>query len=179
MSIKQKLLAARASRQAASSAQKEQAQVKSESATKARSKAAREAEERNNILQRQIAELQAKQNDLVARQEQARRDALSEERLAYVKRLGPRVDADVLKRILPDVDPRTTEGLQALELFRQQNAGLFGPARPRAGDVTQGAAEKVAAASKTKGRQPVEERKIFGVDLVKSVIAKNLGGGDV
>jgi hypothetical protein len=89
------------------------------------------------------------------------------------------VDADVLKRILPDVDPRTTEGLQALELFRQQNAGLFGPARPRAGDVTQGAAEKVAAASKTKGRQPVEERKIFGVDLVKSVISKNLGGGDV
>jgi hypothetical protein len=44
-----------------------------------------------------------------------------------------------------------------------------------AGDLTRGIAETVDANSR-KTRTPLAERKVFGVELVKNVVARNLGG---
>ena len=44
--------------------------------------------------------------------------------------------------------------------------------------VTSSVVERIDRASKSKGQKGLEERKVFGADLVKRTIAKNLGGGE-
>jgi hypothetical protein len=178
MGLKQQLQAARTAQKQASQKVVQQQQtraVQSDEVRSRRSKAAREAQEREEALARELAELRAKQNELVEQQESARRRALAEARVDYARRAGAKVAPDVLARILPDVDPGTAEGRQAIEQFRVENAALFAPAKVPAGDLTRGIAETVDANSR-KTRTPLAERKVFGVELVKNVVARNLGG---
>lgn len=174
MSLKQQIKSAMAARKAGASAL---AQPPATPKPQGESRAVREARERAEKLEQQLAAQQAKLQQL-EQQTQARQSAeIAARRIEFAKRAGARVGEDVLARVLPDVDPRTPEGAQALEQFRIQNAALFAPDKPKPGDVVGEVREKIEAKSKGQ-RQPVSERKIFGAEFVQRVLERNLGGGD-
>lgn len=182
MGLKDKLVQARAKQKAAwearqrVDAERASAPKQQQQQPQRKSRASREAEERAEALARELAELKARQNELIEQQSAAQRQRLVEARVEYAKRAGAKVAPDVLARILPDVDPTTQEGRQAIEAFRSENAALFAPAKTPPGEMGKGLLDRVERNSADKGRQPVSERKIFGADLVKKIVAKNLGG---
>lgn len=171
MSLKDQIKAAMAARKAGASAPAQPPKPQGES------RAVREARERAEKLEQQLAAQQAKLQQL-EQQTQARQSAeIAQRRIEFAKRAGARVGEDVLARVLPDVDPRTPEGAQALEQFRIQNAALFAPEKAKPGDVVGEVREKIEAKSKGQ-RQPLSERKIFGTEFVQRVLERNLGGGE-
>lgn len=145
---------------------------------KAAPKQAKEAKvsKRAEELERQLAELKAEQQRLVQEQQAASAQARRRQAIEYGRKLGARVDEDTLSRILPDVDPGTAEGRQQLEAFRTSNPALFAPVPVKPADVTATAVQRIDQNAKSVGRQPIESRKVFGTELVRATVAKNLGG---
>jgi hypothetical protein len=143
-----------------------------------RSRALREAEEARARYEAELAAQRRELEDLKAARLAEERSRLAAQRVEYAKRAGARVAPDVLARVLPDVDPRTPEGLQALEKFRADNAALFAPVPMKPADISGEVTQRVDKAATVKGRQPLADRKVFGVELVKRTIAKNLGGAE-
>jgi hypothetical protein len=173
MSMKNQIKAAMAARKAQAPASQPAPAPKPQG----EGRAMREARERAEKLEQQLAAQQAKLQQLEA-QTNARQSAeVAQRRLDFAKRAGARVGDDVLARVLPDVDPRTPEGAQALEQFRIQNAALFAPEKPKAADVTSKVREQIEAKANGQ-RQPLASRKIFGAEFVQRTLDKNLGGGE-
>lgn len=137
-----------------------------------------EAEKRAAELQAAMDKLRAEQAAFLEAQRQQALAAQREEVVGYLSRAGAKVSPSLLAQIAPQVDARTPEGRKALEDFRAQHADIFAPAPRAAGDVTSSVVERIDRSSKSKGQKGVEERKVFGSDLVKRTIAKNLGGGE-
>jgi hypothetical protein len=126
---------------------------------------------------KQVEALSKRQAEMEARSTAAQREELARARVQYARRAGAKLDDEVLGRVLPDVDVNTADGRQAIEQFRSANASLFSAPPPSPGDITKGLVASIASKSEKLGQKmPIEERKVFGVKLVKSVIAKNLGG---
>jgi len=178
MSIKQKLAQARASQKRAAEAPKpapKPAPAKTSNAARAR---LAEAEAKAAEMEEQLAALSKRQAEMEARSTAAQREELARQRVQYARRAGAKLDDEVLGRVLPDVDVNTAEGRKAIEQFRSANTSLFSAPPPNPGDITKGLIDSIAAKSEKLGQKmPLSDRKVFGVDLVKSIVNKNLGGG--
>jgi hypothetical protein len=184
MSIKDQLLAARQRQKAAAEAAKKKAAepkpapVAAKPKTNAGARARIEAAEAEAAeLRRQFAEMKRTQQEMADRQAQSQRDAIHQERVKYAMRAGAKISPELLGRLLPDADPNTSEGRKALEDFRTAHPDIFRPPERSAADITKGLETKIEAHAKQHGqRQPLSERKLFGAELVKATVEKNLGG---
>jgi hypothetical protein len=174
MTMKNQIKSAIAARKAASSKAPDRAPA---SKPQGENRATREARERAEKLEQQLAFQHAKLQQLESQANARQTAEVVQRRLDFAKRAGARVGDDVLSRVLPDVDPRTPEGAQALEQFRMQNAALFAPEKPKAADVTSKVREQIEAKANGQ-RQPLSQRKIFGAEFVQRTLDRNLGGGD-
>jgi len=135
------------------------------------------SDERSNRLELELEQMRkrvdASEN---ARTSDASASLLSE-RIAYAKKSGIKVTGDTLSRILPDVDPRTTEGAIKMEKFRTENPDLYVTQAPKAADIAAEVNKRLAAKAEQSGRQQsVSQRKVFGESFVKSVLDENIGG---
>lgn len=175
MGLKDQLASLRAKQKAK---QAQRAATPKAPAKPAAKKGLSEAEKRAQELQDAMDKLRAEQAAFLEQQRQAQAAAQREEVIGYLSRAGAKVSPSLLAQIAPQVDAKTPEGRKALEDFRAAHADIFAPAARAAGDVSASVVERIDKASKRKGQTGVEERKVFGADLVKRTIAKNLGGGE-
>lgn len=138
-----------------------------------------DAERRAAELEQAMAELRAQQAQFLADQKAALALQQREEVVGYLTKAGARVNPSLLAQVAPAVDPRTAEGRKALEEFRSAHADIFAPVARPAGDVTASVVDRIDKTAKGKGQKGVEGRKVFNDELVRSTIAKNLGGEPV
>jgi hypothetical protein len=137
----------------------------------------RETDEKNKRLEAELEAMRQKTAELERARSSDANFASLQERMSYAKRSGIKVSDETLARILPNVDLKTQEGVVAMEKFKQENLGLFGPQAPKAADISADVTKKITEKSAREGgKQPVSERKIFGNRLIKTIIDKNLGG---
>lgn len=174
MGLKEQLAALRAKQKA----QQAQRAATPPASAKPAKKGPSEAEKRAAELQAAMDKLRAEQAAFLEQQRQQALLAQRDEVVSYLSRAGAKVSASLLSQIAPQVDPRTAEGRKALEDFRAAHSDIFAPAPRAAGDVTASVVDRIDRASKSKGQKGLEERKVFGPELVKRTIAKNLGGGE-
>lgn len=175
MTLKNQLASLRAKQKAK---QAQRAATPKAPAKPAAKKGPSEAEKRAQELQEAMDKLRAEQAAFLEQQRQQALAAQREEVVGYLARAGAKVSPSLLAQIAPQVDARTPEGRKALEDFRASHADIFAPAPRAAGDVSASVVERIDKASKRKGQDGVESRRVFGEDLVKRTIAKNLGGGE-
>jgi len=142
---------------------------------KTRSAASIAAERRANKAEAELEKLRARQDAAEAARATDQRASIVAERMAYARKAGIKVGGDVLARLLPDVDPRTADGVRELEKFRTDNPDLYTRQAARPADVSKEVTDRISA-PRTGQRQPIADRKIFGVDRVNAIVARNLGG---
>lgn len=143
------------------------------------SKKQSEVERRAAELEAAMAELKAQQAQFLADQKATLAQQQREEVVGYLTRAGARVNPSLLAQVAPAVDPKTPEGRKALEEFRSAHSDIFAPASKAPGDVTAGVVDRIDKTAKGKGQRGVEGRKVFNDELVRSTIARNLGGEPV
>lgn len=175
MGLKDRIAAVKAKRQAN---QERRAATPSASGKPASKKGPSEAEKHAAELQAAMDKLRSEQAAFLEQQRQQALAAQREEVVGYLSRAGAKVSPALLAQIAPQVDARTAEGRKALEDFRSSHADIFAPAPRAAGDVSASVVERIDKSSKRKGQTGLEDRKVFGAELVKRTIAKNLGGGE-